>query len=59
MEHYFLKTEQVKKGENVLQIIQRKIKVKEINKCVIFKPIRLKYSICFEASLKCAHTVSS
>ena len=32
VEHYFLKNEQVKKGENVLQIIQRKIKVKEINK---------------------------
>ena len=32
VKHYFLKNEQVQKGENVLHIIQEKLKGKEINK---------------------------
>ena len=59
VKHYFFKNEQIQKWENVMQIILEKLKLRKLINCVIFKPIKRKYSICFKVRLKYVNTVLS
>ena len=42
-----------------MQIILEKLKLRKLINCVIFKPVKRKYSICFKVRLKCVNTVLS
>ena len=58
VKHYFLKNEQVQKREIVLQIIQKKIKGKEINTLNEWF-LNQEKNICFKVRFQCVDTVLS